>query len=164
VLHVVQPGQKHRRTPSGRSVRHPGRNKPWRPPPKSAAEIRWDRYREAIAAPFHRQSHPECDYAGELLDLIADAVYDTNTPQLRPANKDRLFAEFIEPFEAEDGTPVVRTLEQAETALRYLAKRDLVIVDGNTVSSHPRFADLLDITKPLPVTRDDADTVGDDRS
>ena len=155
------PRSKHRRKQGGSSVRHPGRNKPSRPPPKGAAEIRWEHYRDAIAAPFFRQSHPECDYAGELLDLIADAVYDSYTPQFRPTGKDALFAEFVEPYEREDGVEIVRTLEEAETALRYLVKLDLVVVDGGMVSFHPRFADLLDETKPVAAAPPDPNRTGD---
>jgi hypothetical protein len=132
-----------------------------RPLPKGAAEIRWEHYRAAIADPFFRQSHPECDYAGELLDLVADAVYDSYTPQFRPTGKDALFAEFIEPYEREDGVEIVRTLEEAETALRYLVKLDLVVVDGDMVSFHPRFADLLDETKPVAAALPDPNRTGD---
>lgn len=128
------PRSKHRRKPGGKSVRHPGRNKPRWPPPRSAATIRWEQYYDEIAAPFYRQSHPECDYAGELLDLITDAVYNAETPQFRPADKDLLFAEFVEPHEREDGTELVRTLEEAETALRYLVKLDLVVDEDGMVS------------------------------
>ncbi len=75
--------------------------------------------------------------------------------------KDALFAEFIEPYEREDGVGIVRTPEEAETALRYLVKLDLVVVDGDTVSFHPRFADLLDATKPVAAAAPDLSTTSD---
>jgi hypothetical protein len=155
------PRSKHRRKPGGKSVRHPGRNHSGSILAKTADEVRWDRYRKAIGIPFHQQSHPECDYAGEMLDIISDAVYDPYTPQLRPATKEPLFAEFMQPYENDDGTVTVRTPEQAEDALRYLVKRALIVLDGDTVSFHPCFADLLDLSKPIPMMQAEADLTSD---
>jgi hypothetical protein len=41
--------------------------------------------------------------------------------------------------ELSDGSQHLRTLEEAETALRYLIKK-MAVVDGDLVSAHPRFA------------------------
>src|ERR1700733_11228032 len=41
--------------------------------------------------------------------------------------------------ELSDGSQHVRTLEEAEIALRYLIKK-MAVVDGHLVSAHPRFA------------------------
>jgi hypothetical protein len=151
------PRSKHRRKPGGKSVRHPGRSHSGSTLAKTADEVRWDRYDRAIRIPFHQQSHPECDYADEMLHAVTEAVYDPYTPQFRPVAKDPLFATFMQPYEKDDGTRIIRTPEQAEAALRYLVKRELIVVDGDTVSFHPRFADLLDLSKLLPMMRAEAD-------
>ena len=96
-----------------------------------------------------------------MLDAITDAVYDPYTLQLCPVAKDPLFAEFMQPYEHNDGTEIVRTPEQAETALRYLVTCELIAVDGDMVSFHPRFADLLDLSKPVPMMLMEADKIGD---
>jgi hypothetical protein len=61
----------------------------------------------------------------------------------------------VEPVELSDGSQHVRTLEEAETALRYLVRKKMVVVDGELVSAHPRFAYLADAS-----TRDSSEDVG----
>ena len=90
---------------------------------------------------------PEYDCADELLDIESYATFDIHTLRFYPASKAELFQAFVEPVELLDGSQHVRTLEEAETALRYPVKKKMVVVDGDLVSAHPRFAYLADASK-----------------
>jgi hypothetical protein len=126
------PRSKHRRKAGGKSVQNPGRSQPQRPRSLTPAEIS-GRYFAAYVDPFYQPRHPEYDYAGELLDIVSYATFDIHTPRFYPASN-------AESVELSDGSQHVRTSEEAETALRYLVKKKMVVVDGDLVSAHPRFA------------------------
>jgi hypothetical protein len=136
------PRSKHRRKAGGKSLRNPGRSQPQRPRSLTPADIA-DRYFDAYLQAFYQQPHPECEYADELLDLVSYATFDTRTASFRPASKAELIQTFVDPLDLPDGSQHVRTLEEAETALRYLVKKEMVIVDGDVVSTHPRFVRLV---------------------
>ena len=80
-------------------------------------------------------------------DIESHATFGIHTPGFYPASKAELFQAFARPVELSDGSQHVRTLEQAETALRYLVKQQMVVVDRDLVSAHPRFAHLTDASK-----------------
>ena len=115
------PPSKHRRKAGGKSVKHPGRGKPPREWPPSAAMLAWRTFSDAYCRPFHQQwpGHP----AGELLDIVSAGLFDADTRTFYTADKAEIFAEFLEPFEEEDGTSVTRTPEQAEAALAFLVEQ-----------------------------------------
>lgn len=99
-----------------------------------------DRYFAAYLDAFYQQAHPECDYADELLDIVSYATFDIRMARFHSVSKTDLFQTFVDPVALPDGSQHVRTLEEAETALQYLAEREMVVVDGDVVSAHPRFA------------------------
>jgi hypothetical protein len=139
------PKSKHRRKAGGKSVQHPGRGRSYdSPPPVTALDRNLDRYFDAYLGPFHQQAHPECEYADELLEVVSDATFDPATPAFHTASKAELLQTFMSRIEIKDGSDISRTLEEAETALRYLVKTEMVVVDGDVVSTHPRFAHLVD--------------------
>ena len=148
------PRSKHRRKAGGKSVQNPGRSQPLRPRSLTPAEVS-GRYFAAYLDPFYQQPRPECDYADELLDIVSYATFDIHTPRFSPASRAELFQAFMDPVELSDGSQHVRTLEEAETALRYLVKKKMVVVDGDLVSAHPRFAYLADAS-----TRDSGQGAG----
>jgi hypothetical protein len=49
---------------------------------------------------------------------------------------------FVEPYEAEDGSLITRTIEDASAALSFPVEQSMVVVDGDMISIHPRFAGL----------------------
>ena len=68
------PRSKHRRKPGGKAVPHPGRGKQpmTHPDPET---VLWRRFRDGYSQPFQDHSAPPgADY---MLDLIADAAFDT---------------------------------------------------------------------------------------
>lgn len=109
------PTSKHRRKAGGKSVKHPGRGKPPREWPPSPAMLAWRTFSDAYCRPFHQQwpGHPAC----ELLDIVSAGLFDADTRTLHTANKAEMFLTFLQPLEDEDGSPVIRTPEQAEAAL-----------------------------------------------
>jgi hypothetical protein len=124
------------------------------PPPVTAFDRILGRYFDAYLGPFHQQAHPECDYAVELLDLVSDATFDPATPTFRSASKTELLQTFISRIETKDGREISRTLEEAEAALRYLTEKEMIVVDGDVVSTHPRFAYLVAVSGDSPFTHD----------
>jgi hypothetical protein len=160
------PKSKHRRKAGGKSVQHPGRSRSHdsplsvaeldeiSSPPVTAFDKILGRYFDAYLGPFHQQAHPECEYAGELLDLVSDATFDPATPAFHTANKTELLQTFISRTEIKDGCEISRTLEEAETALHYLAEKEMVVVDGDAVSTHPRFGYLVSASGDSPVPHD----------
>ncbi len=114
------PASKHRRRPGGKSVAHPGRGKPPR------EEVPVDRQQRAIAERFYRQfghEHP----AGFMLDLALGILADS--PR---ASRAAITAEFLE----EESTA-----QQADEAWAFLVAQEIVTIDGDTVTLHPRFAE-----------------------
>jgi hypothetical protein len=65
-------------------------------------------------------------------------------PHSIPPARPKLLQTFTSRVEIKGGNEISRTLEEAETALRYLVETEMVIVDGDVVSTHPRFAHLVD--------------------
>jgi hypothetical protein len=147
------PRSKHRRKAGGKSARNPGRNPSGRPRSMTTTEIA-DRYFDVYLHAFYQQAHPECEYADELLDLVSYATFDTHTARFHPTSKAELFQTFVDPLDLPDGSRHVRTLEEAETALHYLVKKEMVVVDGDVVSTHPRFAHLVDSSGDPPAPHD----------
>jgi hypothetical protein len=164
------PKSKHRRKAGGKSVQHPGRSRSHDHslsvgtsddidlPPVTALDGILRRYFDAYLGPFHQQAHPECEYADELLDLVSDATFDPATPAFHSANKAYLLQTFTSRTGIKDGREVSWTPEEAETALRYLVEKEMVVVDGDVVSTHPRFAYLVGASGDSPApSHDDAD-------
>jgi hypothetical protein len=119
----------------------------------TAAEIS-DRYFDAYLDAFYQQAHPECEYADELLDIVSYATFDIHTARFHPASKAELFQTFVDPLDLPDGSQHVRTLVEAETSLRYLVKKKMMVVDGDVVSTHPRFACLVGASGESPIPHD----------
>jgi hypothetical protein len=110
-------------------------------------EAAWKRYQDAYIGPFPQQRPPDSEHVSELLDIVSEAIFARDTISFRVVGKDEVFQTFLEPYENEYGIQIVRTLEQADDALRFLVEQETVTVDGEWVSIHPRFADVL--TRPL---------------
>ena len=72
-----------------------------------------------------------------MVDLVSDAGFDFATRTFRAVPKDKLFAEFMEPLEEEDGSPVAFTLDEATAALAFLMEQGMVVVDGDQVLIPP---------------------------
>ena len=51
---------------------------------------------------------------------------------------------FLAPFEEEDGSSVTWTPEDADAALSVLAQQEMVVIDGDLISIHPRFVGVMD--------------------
>jgi hypothetical protein len=133
------PRSKHKRKAGGKSVRTPGRSPARQRRSITVADIS-NRYFAVYLDAFYQQAHPECDYADELLDIVSYATFDIRMGRFHSVSKADLFQTFVDPVELPDGSQHVRTLEEAEAALQYLAEREMVVVDGDVVSAHPRFA------------------------
>jgi hypothetical protein len=80
--------------------------------------------------------------AAEMLDVVSDAILDLDTLTFRAVEKAAVLPTFVEPYEAEDGSIVTRTSEDADTGLKFLVEQNMVLVDGDMISIHPRFADM----------------------
>jgi hypothetical protein len=130
-------------------VKRPGHN---RPEPRitasetawmAAAGAAWRRFSDAYLGPFHQEWPDAAGGAGAMLDIVADAFFDPDQPTFRAVDKDAVFPTFMDPDEGEDGNPVIRTREDAEAALGILVEESMVAVDGDMISIHPRFANVL---------------------
>lgn len=149
------PKSKHRRKAGGKSMQHPGRSRLHGSPPSvTALDGNLDRYFDAYLGPFHQQAHPECEFADELLDAVSDATFDPHTPAFHTASKAELFQTFVSRIEMKDGNRISRTLEEAEAALHYLVEKEMVVVDGDAVSTHPRFGYLVGASGDSPAPQD----------
>jgi hypothetical protein len=142
------PRSKHRRKPGGKSVKRPGRNKPVRVTPMAARDHAYAKFRAVYHRPFMEQ-WPDQDAADEMLDIVSDAILDLDTLRFRAVDKTLVLPTFVESYEAEDGSLVTRTSEDAEAALSFLVEQSMVVVDGDMISIHPRFAGLF-ADPPVP--------------
>jgi hypothetical protein len=113
------------------------------------------RYVRAYVVPFHKQWIGRTDGAGFLLDLAADAFFDPADPtQFQTASKRAVFYAFLEPpafdLPLDENSPQLPSLtqEDAERALAFLVEQTMVVVDGDAVSIHPRFGDILNQSPP----------------
>jgi hypothetical protein len=135
---MLMPRSKHRRKAGGKSVKRPGHNKPWREAPLTAVQADWQRFGDAYLTPFHQQWRDRAQ-AGYMLDLVAEAIFDPDTFTFHAAEKAVVLPAFLAPSEEDDGTPVNWTSEDADAALRFLVEENMVVMDGNLISIHPRF-------------------------
>jgi hypothetical protein len=135
------PKSKHRRKPGDKSVRRPGSNKPARVSPVAARDRAYVRFLNVYRQPF-REDWPDQDAASEMLDIVSDAVFNLDTLSFHAVNKDVAFQVFVQPCDAEDGSFLTRTSENAEAALGFLLEQQMVVVNGDMISIHPMFADM----------------------
>ena len=133
------PRSKHRRKAGGKAIKRPGHGKPVREMPLPADTIAFVRFGEIYRVPFHA-AWPD-HQAGYMADLVSDAGFDSATRTFHDVPKDKLFAEFMEPLEEEDGSDAAFTLDEATAALAFLVEQDMVVVDGDQVLIPPRFVD-----------------------
>jgi hypothetical protein len=153
------PRSKHRRKPGGKSVNHPGMAQATKTRQEQANAAAW---RAAlIQSAFHKEGlklfaaeDPQWTlYMAELIEMrTQEATYHAEPASVR---KDKLFVQFVEPMEpipatfiteaypgdGEEGGDPLKTLEDAEVALALLVKHELVMVDGDVITIHPRFSD-----------------------
>ena len=96
------------------------------------------RFRRAYAGEFHARWPNRADGAGYLLDVVADTAIEQNDARVtfRPASKQMLIEHFVAPFEDDP----VRTIEDAEAALRFLVEQEMIEIESDAVSIHARFA------------------------
>ncbi len=141
------PRSKHRRKPGGKAVPHPGHGKQPRTYPDPEIVL-WRQFRDAYSQPFQDDSAPPG--AGFLLDLIADAAFNTTgTGSLRPVSRADVFGEFmplhLDPGEEREGEvlpPKHETPESAEAALAFLVEQEMVEVTrrhDHTITVPARF-------------------------
>jgi hypothetical protein len=116
------PKSKHRRKAGGKSVQHPGRRR----------------------CTLDASTLMSCSMP------VWDATFDPHTPAFHTASKAELFQTFVSRIETKDGNRIGRTLDEAEAALRYLVEKEMVVVDGAAVSTHPRFAYLVGASGDSP--------------
>jgi hypothetical protein len=146
------PRPKHRRKPGGKSVKHPGRGKPGWELPMTASEAALQKFTDTFCRPFHQQWRERDERVSYMLDLVAEAIFDPDAPTFRTFNKNVVLPTFLAPFEEEDGSSVTWTPEDADAALSVLAQQEMVVIDGDLISIHPRFAGVMDD----PLTQADA--------
>jgi hypothetical protein len=92
--------------------------------------------------------------ASTLLSCVSEATFDPNRPAFHTASRAKLFQTFMAPVETKDGSRITRTLDEAETALHYLVEKEMVVVDGDAVSTHPRFGHLVGASGDSPAPHD----------
>jgi hypothetical protein len=136
------PRSKHRRKAGGKSVKRPGSNRPARVSPMTAEDRAYTRIAETYGGPFHRQWPDGAGGAGLMLDVVSDAIFDLDPPAIRTASKETVFSTYLEPFEGDEESTDVLTPEGAAAALSFLVKQNMVVVEGDMISIHPRFADM----------------------
>ena len=134
------PRSKHRRKPGGKSVRRPGRDKTVRVSLMTTWDRAFARIGEVFSGPFHAQWRDGAGGAGFMLDLVSDAIFDLEPPTVGTASKARIFAAYLAPFEDDEDSTDDLTPEGAEAALNFLVEQTMVVVDGDVISIHPRFA------------------------
>lgn len=139
------PRSKHRHKADGKSVARPGQRQTVRVRPVSASKTAWDKFGDAYSGPFH-QRWPNHD-AGYLLDIISDDVFDADTASFRSASKKAVFDKFLEPLPDFDGSVEILSPDQADAALVFLLQEEMIVIDGDVISVHPRFQDMM--TRPL---------------
>ena len=139
------PRSKHRHKAGGKSVARPGQRQTVRVRPVSAAEAAWDKFGDAYYGPFHKR-WPNHE-AGYLLDIISDDVFNAGTASFRSASKKAVFDRFLEPLSDFDGSVEILSPAQADAALAFLIQEEMIVIDGDAISVHPRFQDVM--TRPL---------------
>jgi hypothetical protein len=120
----------------------------------TAAQDAWQRFGNAYLRPFHEYWHDRAQ-AGYMLDLVAEAIFDPDTFTFHATKKEAVLPAFLAPSEEDDGTPVIWTHEDADAALRFLVEENMVVMDGNLISIHPRFLDEL-VCSPTSVGANEA--------
>jgi hypothetical protein len=149
---MYMPRSKHWRKPGGKSVKHPGRGKPGFELPMTASEAALPKFTDAFCRPFHQQWRERDERVSYMLDLVAEAIFDPDSVTFLTFNENAVLPTFLAPFEEEDGSSVTWTLEDADAALSVLARQEMVVIDGDLISIHPRFAGVMDD----PLTQADA--------
>jgi hypothetical protein len=132
-------------------MKHPGRGRLGREFPMTPSEAAWRRFRAAYCRPFFERWPDRSDGASYMLDIVADAIFDPDALTFRTTDKNAVFPQFLEPFEEDDGSSVIRTPEDADAALSVLVLHEMVVTDSDMISIHPRFADVM----ADPLTTDD---------
>jgi hypothetical protein len=130
------------RTKAGQqSVTRPDRNKSALVTSTTARDRAYVGFRPVYHRPFLEQC-PDQDTTVEMLEIVSDAILDLDTRRFRAVDKAAVLPTFVEPYEAEDGSLVTRTSEDADAALSFLVEQSMVVVDGDMISINPRFAGL----------------------
>jgi hypothetical protein len=144
---MCMPRSKHRHKAGGKSVTRPGQRRPVKAPPVPAGQAAWDKFGEVYYGPFHKR-WPGHD-AGYMLDIIAEDIFDEDTASFRATSKKAVFDTFLEPVPDFDGSPDPSppSSDQAEPALNFLLQEEMIVIDGDAISIHPRFQDVM--TRPL---------------
>jgi len=138
-------------------VKRPGSNRPERRSPITASEAAWiksseeawRRFSDEYRGPFHKAWPDGVRGAGLMLDVVSDALFDPDTLTFPAVNKAEIFSTYLEPLEGEDESLGDLTPEGADAALRFLVDQNMVVVEGDMISIHPRFADVL-TSSPAP--------------
>jgi hypothetical protein len=123
-------------------VRRPGRDKTVWVSSMDVTDRALVRTGEVFRGPFHRRWRDGARGAGFMLDLVSDALFDVHTPAIGTASKAEVFAAYLAPSGEDDDSTDDLTPEGAEAALGFLVEQRMVEVDGDTISIHPRFADM----------------------
>jgi hypothetical protein len=104
--------------------------------------IAFHRFQKSFSKAFQEAFPHDADVHDVFLlaDFIMGDMFSSVDLKLHPASKREVFAEFIEPFDdeefLEDEEP--HTVEMAELGLALLVERQLVVVDGDQITLHPR--------------------------
>lgn len=116
-----------------------------------------DKFSDAYSRAFHKRWPDQDDGAGYMVEIIAEDIFDADTASFRPASKKAIFNAFLEPLEKEDGSVDALSPDQADAALDFLIQEEMIVIDGDVISVHPRFKDVM--TWPLA---DDGESEGQD--
>jgi len=105
-------------------------------PDETASNAAWTRFSKSYEVAFRAEwgKTAPCD-ACFLLDCIAIEAFDISTKTLAPVSKAEIFARFTDPL---PGMPEL-TVAMAETALAFLAGKEMVVVGDDSIIVHPRF-------------------------
>jgi hypothetical protein len=133
------PKSKHRHKREGKAISHPGRGKV--ASYNESRELkRYRRFKSIYTDEFYEQfrdSMPE--QTGYLLDILSDEIFDLDTWSLQTGSKSELFDDFIHPIKGTEPS----TTEMAENALAFLVQHEMICIDGDDITIHPRFHTLL---------------------
>jgi hypothetical protein len=104
-----------------------------------------DRFWRSFKGAF-REAFPD-DAEEHDVEFLTDCIIGAMFPGIeltpQPASKQAVFADFTEPFDDEGMPEFARphTVEMAELGLAQLIERQLVVVEGDQITLHPRIVE-----------------------
>jgi hypothetical protein len=136
------PKSKHRHKGSGKALRHPGKGRSL-PGNPMMLDDGYGRSKQIFQDEFYELFRSSMPVDTDLLiDILFENVFDWRTRTPSTASRDETFAEFTNDEYRDEGEDL-RTIEMAEIALGFIVEHEMVCVDGDEITLHPRFIPLL---------------------